>query len=108
MRSLRVSALTYLAIGSVVGFCVFALHAWAQDPVSSDWDDATLTPAQQAIVDQITRRHPRPIKPDSGNVTGQKAVEGRHTRLVLPRAGEGEISFVSTRPLLSSERGITW
>jgi len=95
---------------TLFALCLIATSAWAQDRILSDTDDFTLTPAQQSVIDRITRS---PGSADVGvlkkrNTTDGEPPEVRYARLVLPLTGGSDINLVRTRPLLKSERGFTW
>ena len=85
---------------TLFALCLIALPAWAQTQISSGRDDVTLTPAQQSVVDKITR-YP------AGTTDGDPR-ESRYARLMLPLTGGRHVTLVHTRPLLRSERGFTW
>jgi len=72
--------------------------------------DVTLTPAQQAIVDKITKATgtvnvgvlERTDTLDPG------PSENRYATVVLPLADGKDITLIRTRPSVKSERGFTW
>jgi hypothetical protein len=82
----------------------------AQELILTGSDPVDLTPAQQAIVDKITR------SPETVNVgvirkteiKEQGPPENRYARVILPLSDGKEIVLVRNRPTVKTERGFTW
>jgi hypothetical protein len=91
-------------------FCIFSLPSVAQNQILNGRDEVPLTPAQQAIVNKITR------SPETVNVGVLKRTttgdvgppQNRYAKLVLPLSDGKEITLIRTRPSVRSERGFTW
>jgi hypothetical protein len=82
----------------------------AQEQILSGRGPVDLTPAQQALVDKITR------PPEAVNVgvirktaaTNAEPPENRYARVVLPLSDGKEITLRRNRPTVKTERGFTW
>ena len=85
---------------TLFALCLIPPSAWSQNQILSGRKDIQLTPAQQSVVDKITRL---PASTTEGDST-----ESRYARLILPLTGGSHVTFVRARPLLTSERGFTW
>ena len=85
---------------TLFALCLIPPSAWSQNQILSGRKDIQLTPAQQSVVDKITRV---PASTTDGDST-----ESRYARLILPLTGGSHVTFVRSRPLLTSERGLTW
>jgi peptidyl-Asp metalloendopeptidase len=95
---------------SLLGLCIVSPQSLAQSQVLNGKDEVTLTPAQQAVVDKITRSagtvNVGVLK--KINTTGGGSPENRYAQLVLPLGNGKDITLVRTRPSVTSERGFTW
>jgi peptidyl-Asp metalloendopeptidase len=109
---LRVQGARFLLI---VGSTLLALWmilqpSLAQKEIFCGKGPVALTPAQQAVVDKITR------SPETVNVgvirkTDIKEFgppENRYARVILPLSDGKEISLIRTRNTVKTERGFTW
>jgi hypothetical protein len=71
---------------SLLGLCIVSPQSLAQSQVLNGKDEVTLTPAQQAVVDKITRSagtvNVGVLK--KINTTGGGSPENRYAQLVLP------------------------
>ena len=106
-KSLRIPPMagaTLLALGIV------SSPALAQEQIKSGRGPVELTPAQQAIVDKITRSpetvNVGVIRKTTTNEGGPP--ENRYARVVLPLSDGKEITLLRNRPTTKTERGYTW
>jgi len=95
---------TSLALGMI------SQPSLAQKEILSGRGQVALTPAQQAVVDKITR------SPETVNVSVMKrndtkeqgSPENRYARMILPLSDGREITLIRTRNTVRTERGFTW
>jgi hypothetical protein len=101
MRSSRMCRAASLIACSMCALWLAALQGWTQNHSLGGGDRAALTHAQRSVVDRIARATA------SEDVSGESS-ERRLARLALPLADGGKIKLAMTRPLLWSDRGLTW
>jgi hypothetical protein len=98
-------------VGSIlIGLGIMSVPSLAQNQILSGRDEVTLTPAQQAIVNKITRS---PGTVNVGVLKRASAADGgppenRYAKVVLLLSEGKNIALIRTRPSVKSERGITW
>ena len=118
--SLAVNAMPFLTgqrspvlptVGSIlIAFSITSAPSLAQNQILSGRDEVTLTPAQQAIVDKITKATgtvnvgvlERTDTLDPG------PSENRYATVVLPLGDGKDIGLIRTRPSVKSERDVAW
>jgi len=82
----------------------------AQEQILSGRGPVDLTPAQQAIVNKITRS-PETVQVGvirKTQTTDQGPPENRYAKVVLPLTDGREITLLRNRPTVKTERGFTW
>jgi hypothetical protein len=106
-RGVRVSPI----VGStLLVLWIIAQPSAAQQEVLSGRGPVALTPAQQAVVDKITRSpetvHVGVIRKTEIKESGTP--ENRYARVILPLGNGKEITLIRTRNTVKTERGFTW
>ena len=98
-------------VGStLLALCMILQPSLAQKEILSGRGPVALTPAQQAVVDKITRSpetlHCGVIRKTDIKESGPP--ENRYARMILPLGDGKEIALIRTRNTVKTERGFTW
>ena len=94
----------------LIMLCGISLPALAQNEILSGRGPVALTPAQQAVVDKITRS-PETVNVGvirKSDIKESGPPENRYARVILPLSDGKEITLIRTRNTVKTERGFTW
>ena len=95
---------------TLLALCMILPPTLAQKEILSGRGPVALTPAQQAVVDKITRSpetlHCGVIRKTDIKESGPP--ENRYARMILPLGDGKEIALIRARNTVKTERGFTW
>jgi hypothetical protein len=106
----KASCVPPIAGAALLALGIVPAPSLAQKEILSGKGPVALTPAQQAVVDKITRS-PETVKVGVIRKTDIKdsgSPENRYARVILPLSDGKEITLIRTRNTVKTERGFTW